>query len=282
MSVPYLHAGADWTWYPSIVIGFSLWTLLYVWANRDRHTPLVQQIAFHLGTLAGLLALVSPLDELGDEYLFSAHMVQHLLLMFVTAPLWLAGTPSWLVDGIIPKRLDLLVKRLASLMSAFVTFVSVMWVWHIPAIYEMAQETEAIHIFEHLTFIGGALIGWWPVFGAGTSRISKPEPPMRMLYLFLLAIPCTSVAAVLTFAHTPLYPFYVTAPHIFGLDALQDQRLGGLLMWLPTHMFLLLAIAITFFKWFVDSDRKAGKNFVESDSGNQLSKDFQELGVLNE
>jgi cytochrome c oxidase assembly factor CtaG len=282
MSVAYLHAGADWTWYPSVVIGFSLWTMLYIWANRGRHTPLIQQVAFHLGTLAGLLALVSPLDELGDEYLFSAHMIQHLLLMFVTVPLWLAGMPGWLVDGIIPKRLDLLVKRLAGLMSAFVTFVGVMWIWHIPAIYEMAQETEAIHIFEHLTFIGGALIGWWPVFGAGTSRIPKPEPPMRMLYLFLLAIPCTSLAAVLTFAHTPLYSFYVTAPHIFGLDALQDQRLGGLLMWLPTHMFLLLAIAITFFKWFVDSDRKAGKNFVESDSGNQFSKDFQELGVLNE
>ena len=271
-----------WTWYPSVVIGFSLWTLLYAWANRGRHTPLIQQVAFHLGTLAGLIALVSPLDELGDEYLFSAHMVQHLLLMFVTAPLWLIGTPGWLVDGIIPKRLDGLVKRLAGPMSAFVAFVGVLWFWHIPAVYEMAQESEAIHIFEHLTFIGSALIGWWPVAGAETSRIAKPNPPVRMLYLFLMAIPCTGLAAILTFAHTPLYPSYVTAPHIFGLDAVQDQHLGGLLMWLPTHMFLLLAISITFFKWFVDSDRKASQNIMDSDggdAGSRFANDIQKLGV---
>ena len=272
----------DWTWYPSVVIGFSLWTLLYAWANRGKHTPPLQQIAFHLGTLAGLIVLVSPLDELGDEYLFSAHMVQHLLLMFVTAPLWLIGTPGWLVDGIIPKRLDGFVKRLASPTSAFVAFVGVLWFWHVPAVYEMAQESEAIHIFEHLTFIGAALIGWWPVAGADVSRIPKPAPPLRMLYLFLMTIPCTGLAAVLTLAHTPLYPFYVTAPHIFGLDALQDQHLGGLLMWLPTHIFLLLAIGITFFKWFEDSDRKVGQDIADADggdAGNQFANDIQKLGV---
>ena len=246
-----------WMWYPSVMIGFILWTLLYAGANRGRHTPMALQVAFHLGTLAGIVALVSPLDELGDEYLFSAHMVQHLLLMFVTAPLWLIGTPGWLVNGIIPKWLNKPVKWLVGPVSAFVTFVGVMWFWHVPGIYEMAQESEAIHIFEHLTFIGAALIGWWPVSGAETSRIPKPEPPVRMLYLFLLAVPCTALAGILTFAHTPFYPFYLTAQHIFGLDALQDQHLGGLLMWLPTHIFLLLAIGITFFKWFVDSDRNA-------------------------
>lgn len=88
-----------WTWYPSVVIGFSIWTLLYVLAiRRGKPTSLTQQTVFHMGTLVGLIALVSPLDELGDEYLFSAHMVQHLLLMFVTPPLWLLGTPAWMVD----------------------------------------------------------------------------------------------------------------------------------------------------------------------------------------
>ncbi len=96
-----------WTWYPSVVIGFSLWTFLYILAiQRGEKTPLFQQAAFHAGTLIGLIALVSPLDELGDEYLFSAHMVQHLLLMFGTAPLWLMGTPGWLVDRIIPRGLN--------------------------------------------------------------------------------------------------------------------------------------------------------------------------------
>jgi cytochrome c oxidase assembly factor CtaG len=249
-----------WTWYPSVVIGFSLWTLLYILAIRQgERTPLTQQIAFHAGTLLGLIALVSPLDELGDEFLFSAHMVQHLLLMFGTAPLWLIGTPGWLVNKIIPKAWINSIKLLAAPMSAYVAFVVAMFFWHVPFIYEMAQENEAIHIIEHLTYIGAGLIGWWPVMGANKAHIPKPEPPTRMLYLFLLALPCTALASILTFAHSPLYAFYITASHPFGLDALQDQRLGGLLMWLPTHMFLLLALGITFLKWFtsLDSEKNA-------------------------
>jgi len=254
-----------WSWYPSVVIGFSIWTILYVVVvQRGNPTSSIQQIAFHLGTLVGLIALVSPLDELGDGYLFSAHMVQHLLLMFITAPLWLIGTPGWMVDRVIPKGLIKTVKWFTGPMSAFAAFVLILWFWHIPFIYEMAQESEGIHIFEHLTFIGAALIGWWPVAGTETSIIPKPVPPVRMLYLFLLAIPCTALASILTFAHTPLYPFYITAPHPLGLNALQDQHLGGLLMWVPTHMFLFLALSITFLRWFTDSERQAEQNFVNS------------------
>lgn len=244
-----------WSWYPSVLIGLGLWTFLYQRATIHSQTPLAQKIAFHLGTLAALLALVSPLDELGDEFLFSAHMVQHLLLIFVSAPLWLIGTPGWLIDKIFSKRFAELFKRLANPIFAFVVFVGVLFFWHIPTIYEMAQESETIHIIEHLTFIGAALIGWWPVAGAEDCCIPKPGPPLRMFYLFLLAIPCTCLAAVLTFSSAPMYPFYVQAPHFFGLDALQDQRLGGLLMWLPTHMFLLLAMAITFHNWFKDANQ---------------------------
>ena len=257
------HGELGWSLYPSVLIGFGLWTLLYWWANRGKDTPLSQQIAFHLGTFVGLIALVSPLDELGDEYLFSAHMVQHLLLMFVTPPLWLLGTPGWLVDGVVPKRLDPLVKRLTSPISAYVAFVGALLFWHTPAAYELALESEAIHIFEHLSFIGAALIGWWPVIGAEDSRIPKPAPPVRMLYLFLLTIPCTALAGILTYAKAPLYPFYMAAPRLYGLSALEDLHLGGLVMWLPTHMFLLLALGITFFKWFTTADQKASQDFAK-------------------
>ncbi|PWB72947.1 MAG: hypothetical protein C3F07_10570 [Anaerolineales bacterium] len=254
-----------WTWYPSVIIGFSVWTALYILAvKRTGNTSVLRQVAFHTGTLIGLIALVSPLDELGDEYLFSAHMVQHLLLMFGTAPLWVIGAPGWLVEGIIPRGWSRLFERLAVPMSAYVAFVSVMFFWHIPSIYEFAQENEAIHIFEHLTYIGSGLIGWWPVMGAEGTLVPKPEPPARMLYLFLLAVPCTALASILTFARAPMYPFYVTAPHPFGLDALQDQRLGGLLMWLPTHMFLLLALGVTFLKWFTNSERHVLDKFAKS------------------
>jgi putative membrane protein len=260
-----LHTQLGWSWYPSLLIGFSLWTVLYSQAiRRGRPTPLGRQIAFHTGTIVALLALTSPLDELGDRYLFSAHMVQHLLLIYVTAPLWLIGTPGWLVDRLVPRRMEGLVRWLTSPMIAFIIFIGVLWIWHLPYFYEAAQENEIIHAFEHLTFIGAALIGWWPVMGGETTRFPKPEQPLRMLYLFLLAIPCTTLAAILTLANKPLYPFYVSAPHPLGLDVLQDQRLGGLLMWLPTHMFLLMALGITFLRWFVKSERQTERELTRS------------------
>lgn len=272
-----------WSLYPSVLIGFGVLTLLYAWVIRGRHIPLFQQLTFHLGTLVGLLALVSPLDELGDEFLFSAHMIQHLLLIFVTVPLWLIGTPSFLVDGIIPKPLEKSVRLLLAPLPAFLLFTSVIWFWHIPDIYEAAQESETIHVLEHLCFISAALIGWWPVLGPRSRKIPKPDAPLRLLYLFLLAIPCTSLAVLLTFADTPLYPFYVSAPHIFGLDVLQDQRLGGLLMWLPTHMILLTALGFTFFTWFNNHEKEeANISYITRDEGTkrrQPSSEVRELGV---
>ena len=272
-----------WSLYPSVLIGFGVLTLLYAWVNRGQHTPLLQQLIFHLGTLVGLLALVSPLDEMGDEFLFSAHMIQHLLLIFVTVPLWLIGTPSFLVDEIIPKPLEKSVRLLLAPLPAFLLFTSVIWFWHIPAIYEAAQESETIHVLEHLCFISAALIGWWPVLGPRSRKIPKPDAPLRLLYLFLLAIPCTSLAALLTFADTPLYPFYVSAPHIFGMEVLQDQRLGGLLMWLPTHMILLTALGFTFFTWFNNHEKEeANISYITRDEGTnrkQPSSEVRELGV---
>ena len=250
-----------WSWYPSVIAGLAVWTLLYLFASRrGKGIPLANQIAFHMGTLASIIALLSPLDELGDEYLFSAHMVQHLLLMFVAPPLWLVGTPGWLVDVIVPPRLDRLVKRLTATVSGFMIFVGVMFAWHIPFLYQATLESENVHILEHLTFIGAALIGWWAVAGPEASRIPKPAPPLRIVYLFLLAIPCTGLAALLTFAPAPIYTYYVAAPRIFGLDVLQDQRLGGLLMWLPTHLVLLTALGITFLQWF----SREGQRVMES------------------
>jgi len=255
-----------WTWHPSVVIGFSLWTILYVALIIQSSKPanIYQQVAFHFGTLVGLIALVSPLDELGDEYLFSAHMVQHLLLMFITAPMWIIGIPGWMVNSIFGPKISVAVRSIGRPLIAFIVFIGVILFWHIPVIYELAQESEALHIFEHLTFIGSGLIGWWPVAGAKGSDIPKPEPPIRMLYLFLLSIPCAALAATLTFSHAPFYQFYVTASHPFGLTALEDQHLGGLLMWLPTHLVILLALVITFLKWFDESEIQADQNLINT------------------
>jgi cytochrome c oxidase assembly factor CtaG len=273
----------NWSWDPSVVAGFCIWTLFFIMATRGREIPLGKRIIFHTGTLIGLLALVSPIDELGDEYLFSAHMVQHLPLLFIVGPLWLLGTPMGMLDRYLVKAAEKPMKLLLAPITAFFIFVSVLWFWHIPFFYDMAQESETIHIVEHITFIGAGLIGWWPVAGPRMRQIIKPEAPVRMLYLCLLAVPCTSLAAILVFSKAPLFPFYVTAPHIFGLSALQDQHLGGLLMWLPTHMVLLLAIGITFLSWFNGSEVKqvvnSNSTLEEVIFRNQTDIETQELGV---
>jgi putative membrane protein len=259
-----------WTWYPSVIVGLSLWTIAYCTAIGPLRRKfgggdapgLTQQIAFHTGTLIGLVALLSPLDKLGDEYLFSAHMVQHLLLMFFTSPLWLAGLPGWLVGHMLPKSLHHLAGKITSPAIAFFAFVGVMWLWHVPAFFNLAQNHEGIHIVEHLTFIGGALIGWWPIAGPATKIRRKPSSPVQMTYIFLVTMACTGLAALITFSTAPLYPFYMQAPQRFGLSPLEDQRLGGLLMWLPTHMILLLALGITFRVWFLGDENRPADRFI--------------------
>ena len=266
----------DWTFYPSVLIGFGLWTTAYVvvtgyrrirsgWGKPPTH---LQQAAFHVGTFIGLIALISPLDKLGDEYLFSAHMTQHLLLMFIVPPLWLVGTPGWLIDLMIPVSLKKFARWITSPLPAFIVFTGEMLAWHTPFLYNLAQNNDAIHIFEHLTFIGAALIGWWLVAASESVLIPLPTPPVRMLYLFLLAIPMTALSAILTFASAPLYSFYIEAPRLFGLSVLEDQRLGGLLMWVPAHMVLFLALGITFHKWLVGEERQVD----ESLYANSLSR----------
>jgi cytochrome c oxidase assembly factor CtaG len=253
-----------WAWYPSVLIGISLWTgayLILIGPLRRRNTwgeapKPWQQIAFHSGTLMLLLALISPLDKLGDEYLFSAHMLQHLFMMFVTPPLWLMGSPAWLINFILPKQLVALATWITRPVAAFFVFTSAMYIWHVPALYNLSQANEGVHIFEHLMYIGASLIGWWPVASQAGSIISKPPAPVSMLYLFLMTIPCTALAAILTFSSQPLYPLYVEAPRIIGLSVLEDQHMGGLLMWLPTHMVLLLALGITFFKWLSGNENR--------------------------
>jgi putative membrane protein len=275
MLAPAIHGSDEilsWTIAPSVLIGFGLWTLAYVYLTghmrkrRNWGAPPSrgQQTAFHSATLIAVLALISPIDHIGDEYLFSAHMLQHLLLMFVSAPLWLAGMPSWLMQALVLERIETPAYWLTRPLIAFLIFSAAMSVWHVPFLYNLAFEHEWIHITEHLMYMAAAVIGWWPIAGPDVEFAPRPAPPARMLYIFLLAMPCTALASFLTFAKAPLYPFYVSAPRILPLSVMADQQLGGLLMWLPTHMILLLAFSITFFRWF-----------------NALGKDKKEASPIN-
>jgi len=253
------HIG--WVWEPSVLVGLAVLVVGYALAvgplRRRLYgaepVPLMQQTAFYAGTLIVFVALVSPLDSLSDESLFSAHMVQHLLLMFAAPPLWLLGTPGWLVERLIPagqtrQALVLITHPVA----AFLIFTAAMWAWHVPAAYDAALANETLHIIEHLTFMVTAVIGWWPVVGWYPEE-ARVAQPIKVLYLFAISLPCTALAALITLSPMVLYPFYANEPLAFGLTPLADQQLGGLLMWLPVDMILMGAASLALIRWFNES-----------------------------
>lgn len=232
-----------WNFDPTVLGGTVLLAggyYLYTGPLRRRFSlgpvvPVLRQLAFYLGCGAMLAALISPLDALGDQYLLSAHMIQHMLLAFVAPPLWLFGTPGWLVELLLPPGLP---RRLGHPAVAFLVFNGVFWIWHLPAFYDAALRSEALHILEHLMFMAGGVIGWGPVLGAGFG----PErgPVAKFMYLVPSMFSCNALAALITLTPKPLFTFYGQAAQLWGLAPLEDQYVAGLAMWLPGDMLFVL------------------------------------------
>ncbi len=253
----------QWNWEPSIVIGTALVVGLYLYAvgplRRKYHlaesVKRGQVCSFLLGVSIMFLALVSPLDELGDSYLFSAHMVQHLCLTIVVPPLLLLGTPGWLVEPLLPKALIFRIARVLTFpVVAFFLYNIDFWLWHAPPLYNAALENQGIHIFEHATFIVFGVIYWWPVFSP-SALLPRLSMGGQVLYLFLSGMPAVALGAGLTFL-PPLYAPYLAAPRIWGLTAATDQQLGGLIMWIPGNIFYIVIASILFISWMQGQEAK--------------------------
>jgi putative membrane protein len=263
-----------WTWQPSILIGLAVLIALYRWATTapGRRWGLApvsrgRQASFYLGTLLVFLALVSPIDHLADDYLFSAHMVQHMLLMMIAPPLWLIGLPGGLVDKLVPQRLVGAARLVSKPVVAFAIYNGVLWIWHIPNLYDAALASEDLHIVEHLFFIAAGVIAWWPMLGKSEKAAPSASPAVQMIYLFLMMFPMTLLAALLTFARYPVYPFYSSAPRLWGLSVMDDQQAGGLLMWIPGNMIYFMPFAFAFFRWFEKQDRDEDVSFPPEPDG---------------
>ena len=235
-----------------VVLGAGLVALAYAiaWTRGPRTGP--RKPALFLGGLLVLLvALNGPLHDLSDYYLFSAHMVQHLLLTLVVPPLLLAGTPAWMADvligGLRRQHLGgaLVVTRPVPALGLYaVTLVG----WHLPGPYGMALDEHGWHVVEHLVLIATACLAWWPVLSPSALR-PRLHYGAQILYLFAFGMPMTVVATMITGAERMLYPFYAAAPRVVPLTALADQRLGGVIMWVPAGLIPLIAFSVVFFRW---------------------------------
>ena len=270
-----LHSTGTFSWtrwpiHPSTVIGSGLllwlyymgigpWRMKYKWGNAPAlHKP----VLFTLGVVVILVSLNGPLHELADNYLFSAHMIQHLMLTLVMPPLLLLGSPDWLLRALIRKTVGMpLARRLTHPLITFAVYNVVFIGWHVPLFYEWALENHNIHIVEHLMFMVSAVMVWWPALNP-VPELVRMETPVRLLYLFALSIPMAVVSALITLSENVLYGFYQATPRVTGLGPLDDQQLGGLIMWVPGALVFWLAISIIFFRWSNQEDREEAQHRV--------------------
>lgn len=201
------------------------------------------------GALAMLfVALTGPLGDLAGTFLFSAHMAQHLVLTMVVPPLLLVAMPPWLLRPLLRGHTGRFAAVLTRAVVAFVVSAAVLVVWHVPLFYNAAVAMPALHAVMHTSLVGSWLLGWWPLMS------QLPELPRlhygaRLLYLFLLGAPMVAVSAFVALANDPLFPHYAAAPRLWGLSPLEDQRLGGVLMWTLSHIGFAIPFSVIFFQW---------------------------------
>ncbi len=265
----------QWNLDPSILIGTALIMGIYLYAVGLLRKPYKlidgvrgrQVISFYLGVLVIFFALVSPLDEIGDRYLFSVHMVQHLLLTMIGSPLLLIGTPEVLLKPLIrPGFIFRIAKFLTYPFMAFFLFNADFWLWHVPALYDATLTNQNIHILEHISFIVFGVISWWPIFSPLTEDLPPLSTGGQVLYLFFSGMPVVALGAGLTFAG-PLYAPYLEAPRLWGLSPATDQQLGGLIMWVPGNIIYIIIVSILFIRWMQKQEAKQRAREAEEDVG---------------
>lgn len=219
------------------------------WTDEVR-PGLARALAWVAGVLVIFFSLNGPLHEWADGYLFTAHMVQHLLLMLIMPPLLIWGLPPELIRKALQYRPVLKAGRvLTHPVVAFVAYNVVFIFWHFPQWYNLALMDHTIHIVQHLSFMVVAVMMWWPIMAPVKELVRIPTGPFLMAWIFLYGIPGTVVSALITLSNDVLYTWYAAAPRITALSPLDDQRLGGLIMWIPGMLVFWVAITAVFFRW---------------------------------
>ena len=240
-----------WSVHPSTAVGIAALGALYLWAAHrlGQQPTLTQKIYFFAGLLVMFASLNGPLHDLSDDYLFSAHMVQHLLLTLAMPPLLLAGVPGWMLRPLVNRRGVAPVARFFTRAPiAFVTFNLVIAAWHLPPLYNSAMAHHNIHILEHLMFMAAAVLMWWPL-ASQLPELPRLAYPGQMLYSFLMSLPMSIIAVYIAMSDHVLYPAYTAAPRVLPISPLEDQLLGALIMWIPGGIIFYIIMTVVFFKW---------------------------------
>jgi cytochrome c oxidase assembly factor CtaG len=266
---------AGWTLDPFLLVPLIAVGVAYVVGyrrlarrRRAQRTFRTRGGLFAMGYTALVVALISPLHSVGEQY-FSVHMVQHLLLTLVAPPLLLLSCSMPVLLWALPAHdratvgrlfgqpgpIRSTLKLLTTPLVALGLFISTQWIWHQPAAYDWALENRWAHYAEHLTFFLTAILFWWPVVGAPP----LPSPlsyPARFGYTFMAWLPSSVLGAGIALARAPLYPYYVQSARATGIDPAFDQQLAGLIMWVPGDVVFAAILLILFAAYMQHEERK--------------------------
>jgi putative membrane protein len=255
-----------WTFDPFVILSLALAGWLYargvarLWSARGPRAVRPRQVAaYFIGLVFVGAALLSPLDALAGA-LVSGHMGQHLIFLVVAPPLLVYAAPGLVLTSALPVSLHRRLNRMrgrvlvSGAVIAVVVHAAAMWVWHLPAPYEAAIRNEWMHMLEHASFFGSALLFW--------SLVIQPRARRRTPHLVAIAGAVTiwilsgGLGALLSFATRPLYPVLAHDAPAWGLSALADQQLAGVIMWVPAGFTYLVAVAVLFVRWMDSMERR--------------------------
>ena len=283
-----LHVGAggpswlDWALEPDILLlcvalaGAYWYTVVHL---RERlsdagRVKRSQLLMFMLGVLLLYAATGSPMHELSDRYLASAHMLQHVLLMLGVAPLLLAGTPAWVWQALIRGTRSLTVARvLTSPLVALSIFNAVFLLTHLPVTVDLQLREGWFHLLVHAAQVGAGLLMWWPILST-VPELPRLSYPVQMVFLFVQSLLPAVMAAFITFSDHVFYASYETAPRIWSISPIADQQYAGLIMKLLGSLILWIFIGVAFFKWY---EREEGE--AQGPRWADVAGEVEELGL---
>jgi cytochrome c oxidase assembly factor CtaG len=258
-----MAADTSWTFEPGAIALLAVATGVYVRRWRQARAiggpaaaPGIRLASFLSGIAVMAIALLSPVDRLGEQ-LFVMHMVQHVLLLDIAAILLLLGLTKVILRPVTRamQPVERAAGPLASPWFAVVLYVVVMWVWHIPALYDAALEHPVLHILEHMLFAGAGLLYWWHLLSPVRSRLrlGGMQPVVYMLATKLLV---GLLGIGLTFAPDSIYAFYEHQPRVWGLSAGDDQQLAGAVMAIEQSIVMGIALTFLFVRALQESERE--------------------------
>jgi putative membrane protein len=255
--MPTWHAHPDvWLLLGGLWLGYLLAVRRHETATAtERDERRRRTFLFSVGM--GLLWLASdyPTHDLAEGYLYSVHMVQHMVFTLAAAPFLIAGIPAWMWRAVLsPRPVFVLFRFLTRPVVALIVFNGLLVFTHWPAVVGASVGSELTHFTLHVLIMGSAIVMWWPVLSP-LVELPALTPPGQMLYLFAQSITPTIPASFLTFGHTLLYPVYGTFPRIWGVAALTDQLLAGLIMKIVGGLILWGFVTAIFFRWHAREER---------------------------